>query len=913
MKLLGAGGMGVVYQAWDEALDLPVALKVIRPEAISEKTAAEEVERRFKRELVLARQVTHRNVVRIHDLGEIDGIKYISMPFLEGKDLATVLSETGRLPLPAALDIIRQVGEGLEAAHEAGVVHRDLKPENVMMTEDGRAVIMDFGISRPVSAATTLGLTAAGAVVGTIEYMAPEQALGQTVDQRADVYALGLIAYDVIAGRQRLATVTTPVTEMMQRLQHAPPPLRTKVPEVPEGIERIIARALEPDPVNRYQHVRELLADLDAVAHGERVGPRPAGPLTRLAIAAAALAVLLLVGVAGWWALKSRAPAVVAVPAPLSVVIADFENRAKEPLFEGALEQALGIGIEGASFIGAYPRSDALKAVQQFAPGQRLDVERARLLARREGIKVILAGSIEPAGAGYAIAVRALDAVSGTVLEEARSQASSKGDVLPKMAEVAADLRTELGDTTVVRGGAAGETFTAASLEAASEYSRAQDLAAAERHDRAIEHYRRATELDPNFGRAYSGWALSARKLGRADEAKALYSKALGLLDRMTEREKFRTLGLYYLNVDRNYVKSIENYEQLVQKYPGDGAGWNNLAIAYFRTRNFPKAHEAGAQALKLYPSKILYRNNYALYAMYAGDFRIAVEQAREVAAQEPSQVYAYLPIAMAALANGDAAGARGAYTAMGKAGQLGASLSAMGLGDVALYEGRFAEAERILRDGIAADAANKDAEGGARKHLALAEVHAAAGRTAEAIGAIEAALKLASDDPTRVSAGRLLLHLKRPSRAAEIAAALVKKIQPQSRAYGHLLEAELATDAGDYGGAFDELQNGKALADLWLGRFVSGVTYVKEGSYAVALSELEACEKRRGEATAIFLDDVPTWRYTVPVTYWLARAQEGVGMKQQAAGGYTRYLTLRQPASDPLAADAERRLTALR
>src|SRR5918993_5159777 len=184
IRVLGEGGMGVVYQAWDAELNVAVAVKVIRPETLGDAGTAGEVERRFKRELVLARNVTHRNVVRIHDLGERDGVKYLTMPFIEGEDLSAALRRRGKLPVREALGIARQVAAGLAAAHQAGVVHRDLKPENIMLAADGTALIMDFGISRSVTGTATV--TALGAIVGTLEYMAPEQAQGQPVDPRAD-------------------------------------------------------------------------------------------------------------------------------------------------------------------------------------------------------------------------------------------------------------------------------------------------------------------------------------------------------------------------------------------------------------------------------------------------------------------------------------------------------------------------------------------------------------------------------------------------------------------------------------------------------------------------------------------------------------------------------------------------------
>ena len=190
IRLLGAGGMGAVYQAWDRTLEVAVAIKVIRPQASADPNAALALERRFKRELLLARQVTHKNVVRIHDLGEIDGITYITMPYVHGSDLATIIRREGRIPLDRALGIARQIGAGLAAAHEAGVVHRDLKPANIMIDADDGALIMDFGIARSAAGGMTMTV---GAGVGTIEYMAPEQARGDDVDQRADIYAFGLI------------------------------------------------------------------------------------------------------------------------------------------------------------------------------------------------------------------------------------------------------------------------------------------------------------------------------------------------------------------------------------------------------------------------------------------------------------------------------------------------------------------------------------------------------------------------------------------------------------------------------------------------------------------------------------------------------------------------------------------------
>lgn len=270
LKPVGTGGTSAVYQAWDAEMNEAVALKVIRPDALADPHTALEVERRFTRELGLARQVTHRNVVRIHDMGEIGGVRYLTMPFIHGQDLADILKREGRLSIDRTLAVARQVASGLIAAHEAGIVHRDLKPENIMIDADGTAIITDFGISRSVSGTTTL--TPLGAVLGTREYMAPEQAQGRAVDHRVDLYAFGLILYDLIGGRWRVSQHENPMAELMARLSQPLPPIKVVAPEATAALDAIITKCLQIDPADRYQTAAELLADLERLdTHGNPI------------------------------------------------------------------------------------------------------------------------------------------------------------------------------------------------------------------------------------------------------------------------------------------------------------------------------------------------------------------------------------------------------------------------------------------------------------------------------------------------------------------------------------------------------------------------------------------------------------------------------------------------------------------
>jgi len=430
-------------------------------------------------------------------------------------------------------------------------------------------------------------------------------------------------------------------------------------------------------------------------------------------------------------------PEIVEELEPISVLIADFDNQTGDPLFEGSLEQALNLGIEGASFITSYRRSSALSQARDLEFGETLDENAARLISVRQGINVVLAGSIRQQGGEFALELRAIDS-AGEILAEVDSEAASKAEVLMAMNLIAADMRKELGDNSLgVDQLAAGETVTVTSLEALKDYVTAQDLARAGSDEEAIAYYERAIQNDPNFARAYSGWGLSAFKIGRRSEAEKQWQKALSLLDRMTERERFRTLGLYYTAVSLNYHKAIENYEQLVEKFPADGAGHNNLSVLYFLTLQFNKSVEESGQLIEIYPSRTLYRSNHALNAMWAGDMETAVDAAMSVILEDPTAFKPYIVLAMAALERGDVESAREAYGNMQATGPRGKSRAVIGMADLELFLGRPELAEAMLLDGIEVDRAENNERDVGAKIIALAQSYLAQDKDAQALDAL--------------------------------------------------------------------------------------------------------------------------------------------------------------------------------
>jgi hypothetical protein len=302
-KLLGSGGMGVVYQALDRELGEDIALKVLRaPARLAAPGSLAEMQRRFRAELVLARKVTHKHVIRIHDIGEIDGIKFISMPLVKGRDLAAILAN-GPLPVERALRYARQIVAGLMAVHAAGVIHRDLKPSNIMIGEDDQVLLMDFGIARPnAPAAGAQPRTIAGAIVGTTAYMAPEQARGEAVDQRTDVYGCGLIVYEMLCGTRPNLTIA----DLLARMKATPPPPRQVNPAVPAELDSIVTRCLKPAAADRYQTSVDLGAALSGLRRKKRRAVPAFATPTWLPRAAALLAVALLAGLAYWLVTSPR-------------------------------------------------------------------------------------------------------------------------------------------------------------------------------------------------------------------------------------------------------------------------------------------------------------------------------------------------------------------------------------------------------------------------------------------------------------------------------------------------------------------------------------------------------------------------------------------------------------------------------
>ena len=921
IRMLGVGGMGAVYQAWDSELGVAVAIKVIRPEVLEDPVMAEEVSRRFKRELLLARQVTHKNVVRIHDLGDIDGIKYITMSYVEGTDLSTILKRDGKRPVRELLCIARAIVGGLVAAHTAGVVHRDLKPANIMIGKDGEALIMDFGIAHSTgdagaspptgtntipehlrrAAAHSAGTTV-GAIVGTLEYMAPEQARGETIDQRVDIYAFGLILYDAYLGQRRAASGGSAVDELQRRMTSPPPPLQALAADVPAPLAALIARCVEPDAAKRFQTSAEVAAELDRLDEDGQLIPvkRTVG----LPQMAAVIAVLTVVFGGAWW--YFREPAVV-THEQVSVLIADLDNRTGDADFDRTLEPMLKRALEDTGFITAFNRT-SLRDIG-VRPPETLTQADAMKMAVNQGLRVVLGGVIEPRQSGYRISITATQPVTNEVITTSDDVARSRNDVVATATKLMARVREALGDETVDAGpqGATGG-LTTASLDVVRLYASALEATANNRFDDASGAMVKAVSIDPDFGIGYLFLSVLSRNTGKLDDQNKYLADAVSHLSNMTERERFTTRAFSSL-ASGDYQGCVDQLTEQLKKYPAAITGRNQLALCRSYLRDLKGAVADQQLTVKLMPNQLLYRDNLALFAAYASDFRLAEQEANAVESKAPRpDRYAALALALAQLGRGDLTSAKATYERMAKM-PRGASLAASGLGDIAILEGRFSDAVSILRTGAAADLKDENPDPAASKLVGAAYAELSRGQKVNAVSLANEALQHSTAVKVRFMAARIFVEAGDEARARAVADGLAKEVYKEPRAYATTLQGLLQLRAGNAVQAMDLLREANNSFTTWLGLFDLGRASFDAGIYSAADSAFDACvNARRGEALAVFVDEEPTAGYLAQAFYYLGRSREQLKDKRYAEP-YLEYVRLRGASKeDSLLSDVRQR-----
>ena len=440
-------------------------------------------------------------------------------------------------------------------------------------------------------------------------------------------------------------------------------------------------------------------------------------------------------------------------------------------------------------------------------------------------------------------------------------------------------------------------SLSATSLDVVRLYSAAQDAASNGKYEDARRNALKAIELDPKFGIGYQLVAVASRNLGMLQDAQKYIDEALRHLDGMTERERLSTRGMFY-RVTGDYQQCVKEYGDLIARYAADVVGRNQLALCSSQLRDLRRAVDEMRQVVKLLPKRVIFRDNLALYANYASDFPLAEREARAV---EETDAYGTLALAFAQLGQGQLSDAADTYKTLGTLGTLGASMAASGLGDLAVHEGRYADAVKILEQGAAADIEAKSPDRAAAKLAGVAYAQLTRGQKRQAIAAADAALAASKAVKIQFLAGRTFIEAGEVAKARPLIAALGAELQAEPQSYAKILEGLIALGSSDPRQAIKVMLEGNKLLDTWIGDFELGRAYLAAGALPQADSQFDRCIKRQGEALSLFLDEEPTFGYFPPVYYYQGRVRE----QMKIAGfteSYRQYVAVRGASrEDPL------------
>jgi len=572
-QLLGEGGMGAVYKAIDRELDRPVALKLIRPQLASNPS----ILARFKQELLLSRQVTHKNVIRIFDLGDADGVKFITMEFVEGQDLRALIEEKKKFPPEEAVEIMQQVCRALEAAHTVGVIHRDLKPQNIMRDASGRTVVMDFGLARTVEGD---GMTQTGAMVGTMEYMSPEQALAKDLDQRSDLFAAGLIFYELLTGQVPFRAESA-LASLIKRTQERAISISDHDQTIPRPLSNIVSKCLERDPTSRYQSSSEMLRDLEewqgkgAAANlgfypsvnpwGQTVNwPRLTGIATIL--------VLAIVAYIFRGPLFFPAPGKSATPA-ISLAVIPFQNNSGDDSWDWlgpSLADMLSTDVGQSTHLRAVS-GDRVQQVfhdLRIAPNSAIDPSTLSRVAEFTNADTLLWGQYTKLGDRIRIDATLQDRKHNRTIQ-VKSEAASQSDLSATVDRLAAMIRQNLALSPDLVKELQAQSFkpTSTSVEALKDYNQGLQWLRQGNNLEAQKQLQAATKADPQFAVAYSRLGEAYSDLGYDAEAEQASRRAVDLSRDLPLAQKY-FLEASLARVTKDNQKAIVAYENLAKSFP---------------------------------------------------------------------------------------------------------------------------------------------------------------------------------------------------------------------------------------------------------------------------------------------------------------------------------------------------------
>jgi len=673
---LGAGGIGVVYKAEDTRLHRFVALKFLSAGLTLDPGALG----RFRIEARAASALNHPNICTLYDIGEFDGHSFLVMEFLEGETLAARIAR-GPLEPPELLRVATDIAGALEAAHRAGVIHRDIKPANIFVSGNGHVTVLDFGLAKmqPAGQATELATqTGTGVVLGTPAYMAPEQASGAAADQRADVWAFGMVLYELATGKR--------------------PGVGTRPPVAGQpGIEGIVHRCLEQEPGQRFQSMAEIVASLRALQGGSQ--PPMAANLGRRRVLWPVLAGGAVLASAGWMILHRTRPQ---AAGKHTIVVAEFSNTTGEPVFDDALRQGLSVQLQQSRYLELMPDERVQQTLRNMGrPDERLTPQVTREVCQRNSGSAVIEGSIAKLGSQYVLGLAARNCQTGAVLDQQQLTAAGREDVLPALGRATAVLRNRIGESlSTVRRDAPLANAVTPSLEALKAYTAGFKFLQSADPTAAVSQLQRAVELDPQFSMAYALLGRTYFDTSQPMLAAAALKKAYELRRRAGDRDQFWIVAQYHQMVTGNLEEVQHSTEAWAQQYPRDMEVHALLSALYQEFGRYGQAIAEGEKAVQVAPDFPFAHINrawsYVLDGRTADGVR-AFEEARRRGFEATDMLL--LPYAIAFL-KGDAQGMKAAL-AVGKQKPETEDWITHAESLVEAYKGNMEESRRLSRRAV--------------------------------------------------------------------------------------------------------------------------------------------------------------------------------------------------------------------
>jgi len=648
---LGKGGMGKVYKAQDTEVKDKIALKLIKPEISSDKNTIE----RFQNELKLARKISHKNVCRMHDLGKSEGNYFITMEYVPGENLKSMIRMMGQLRTGKAISIAKQVCEGLSEAHRIGVVHRDLKPSNIMIDTEGNAKIMDFGIARSLKGK---GITGVGIMIGTPEYMSPEQVESKEIDQRSDIYSLGVILYEMVTGKVPFEG-DTPYSIGVKHKSEEPRSPKEINPQIPDDLNRVILRCLEKEKAKRYQSAGELRSELESIERGiptteTRITERK--PLTsreitvtfgmkKLFVPTLVFIGIVIIGVIIWKILPEK-EVYLAPKIENSIAVISFENQTGDKSYDymqRAIPNLLITTLEqsGDLYVATWERMrDLLKQIGKDDV-EIIDPDLGFRLCRMEGIEAIVLGSFIKAGDTFATDVKVLDVDTKKLIKSAKASGRGEDSILEiQIDELSREISQGIGigrkkiEATQLKVA----EVTTNSMEAYNYFLRGREAEEKFYYHEAIQFFEKAIELDPTFSMAFYCLARVYRNSAEIRAAAEALMKAKAYSQKASDKERLYIEADYSNAIEKDPQKQLRILKDIVRKFPREKRGHYELGRHYQdRKKLFDQAIEEYHKALDLDPEYGDAMNNLAYTYSDMGNFEKAIEYFEMYASVFPS------------------------------------------------------------------------------------------------------------------------------------------------------------------------------------------------------------------------------------------------------------------------------------